>query len=321
MSEVSLKDCFKNCICVKEEDGWISPKRMTEKQLGHYESAEGKYYKSNSPASVCLDFYSEATSLKLDYKITGPVKKSPYFDVLIDGVLRSSVLAENEESGSLLLPLAGCGKRRITIYLPHLVYIQLKNVEIDAPVEKAPANKGLLLCVGDSITQGMEACKPSSTYPSLLSRFLEYDVINMGVCGATFEEGAIDKIDREPDIIICAYGTNDWGHKKDEDELREHMRAYVKKITTLYSCKNMYAILPMWRSDLDTIRSGMTYDRSREIISEVYADYPFIKVLDGCKLMPPMPDFFGDAGEKKAHPSQEGFLYMVLNLLKEISIH
>jgi hypothetical protein len=112
---------------------------------------------------------------------------------------------------------------RLTVYLPQLVQIKLFNLEVSpgAGVEKAPRFPRNLLCLGDSITQGMEAVHPSFSYPVLLSRFL-----NMNLAGKE-KRGA---------IILC--GGGDGGAEKAESTakiLLKSMNANV--IAKVYSLK------------------------------------------------------------------------------------
>ena len=67
------------------------------------------------------------------------------------------------------------------------------------------------LALGDSITQGMVAIRPSGIYPSLISERFGLGLINAGVGGIRFDSDEIDYIGFEPDIITVALGCNDWG--------------------------------------------------------------------------------------------------------------
>src|SRR5690606_37350992 len=102
--------------------------------------------------------------------------------------------------------LDGAAMRRVTIYLPHLAELTIQAIRYSdgAVVEPASASPpaGRLLCLGDSITQGMDAKYPSSTYPVLLSRFLGMHVLNHGVGGYLFDKSSLaPKLAYEPDLI------------------------------------------------------------------------------------------------------------------------
>ena len=318
-----MTELFRGAIHIRKDGDWYIPERFTGKQLESYAVAEGLRIRSVAPAGCSLSFYSEATKLELSYKIGGRARSWAAFDLVEDGMLKDTVEV-SEEEGKVSFALSGNKDVRTEIYLPHLVELAIKDIEADDVLISAEAyeemagefaKKKLWLCLGDSITQGMDAVSPSLTYPVISAAMLGYDVINQGVGGAMFRSEHLDYIGREPDMITVAFGCNDWGGVRDADELRQNIRAYLEKLLSLYSCRNIYGIVPIWRRDADDrIRSNMTFKELREFITEEYAKYPFIQMIDGYKLMPAIKRLYGDAGELKAHPSETGFMYMSIKL-------
>lgn len=320
-----MTELFRGAIHIRKDGDWYIPERFTGKQLESYAVAEGLRIRSVAPAGCSLSFYSEATKLELSYKIGGRARSWAAFDLVEDGMLKDTVEV-SEEEGKVSFALSGNKDVRTEIYLPHLVELAIKDIKADDVLIPAEAyeelagnaaKKKLWLCLGDSITQGMDAVSPSLTYPMISAAMLGYEVINQGVGGAMFRAENLDYIGREPDMITVAFGCNDWGGVKDGEELRQNLRAYLDKLADLYSCRNIFGIVPIWRSDAEEkIRSEMTFQKLREIIAEEYAKYPFIKIIDGYELMPRVKRLYGDAGALKAHPSETGFLYMSDKLVK-----
>lgn len=313
------KTLFRGNISVKETDGWLQPLRFTEKQLESYKKTEALRIRAASPAGVRFCFHTAAKHISMRYRIEGRARNWAAFDLLGDGQLKDSVVVWDDE-GKIEFALSGDSAVKYEIYLPHLVEVLVKDIEADSALLPYKTEETFWLCLGDSITQGMDAVHPAMTYPARVSNWLSLDVLNAGVGGGVFCAENLAHVGREPDVITVALGCNDWGHAAGRKELIENTRAYINKLITLYTCKNIYGILPIWRSDADTVRSGMTFDTMRSLIRSEYEKVPYITIIDGMKMVPPQKCFYGDAGELKAHPNAEGFLHYAYNLSKVIKV-
>ena len=310
-----MKNLFKNCLSVKECDGWLTPTRFTDGMEKNYAKSEPRSVRCGCPASVCLAFHTKATKLSFEYRIGGKARQWAVVDVTCDGVLYGSVSLLGT-TGRVELDLPGDERVEVRVYLPQLVCIDLRNISANAPLVPTEKREKLWLALGDSITQGMVAKHPSLTYPTLLSEHLDCDLINYGVGGIRFEEETLDYIGVEPDMITVALGCNDFG-TLDTDTVKANMRAYLNKLTKLYTCENVYAILPIWRCD-DATRMG-DFDAHREAIREIYSEYSHIKLIDGYCLVPKLEEFYGDP-EGNIHPNDTGFLLYALKLAKLLKI-
>lgn len=313
-----MKNLFKNCLTVIERDGWLTPLRFTEKQLDIYSKVDVTEIRSMAPSSVCLAFHSAAKTISFEYRIGKKARNWASFDVVVGDVLYKST-ALTEDSGSLTLSLSGNEELETLIYLPSLVCIEIKNITADAPLIPTEKKKKTWLALGDSITQGMVAKKPSFSYVSLLSRYFDCEVINAGVGGIVFNAEELDYIGKEPDLITVALGCNDWGDC-DGEALIQKVTDYVDKLLSIYKCRNIYAIIPIWRSDADSLKADMTFGEHREFIRRAYEKYPFIKIIDGYELVPKDFDFYGDDDRTQVHPNDLGFLYYSEALIKRLGL-
>ena len=314
-----MKEFFKNCLFVDEIDGWYVPSRFTRSQLEYYGREDSTWKRSTATSSVILRFRTSATKLSLDYKIICKAREWALFDVLSDGVLYSS-LSLTEDDGRVELSLPGDSEREISVYLPHLVNIQIKNITSDAPLIPVADRCLRYLALGDSITQGMVARHPFSAYPTLLSEAFDCELINAGVGGIEFNSEELDYIGYEPDLITVALGTNDWG-AEDALGMKGRVCAYLDKLLSLYKCRRIYAITPTWRSDEERIRPNIiTFAEHRAAIAEAIAQYHEIKLIDGYTLVPHDLSLFGDPANapRQVHPNEEGFLHYANNLIKTI---
>lgn len=307
-----MKSFFKNCIDIKEEDGWYLPIRLSDAQIKSYSRREPLLLRAYGGAGIAIAFRTSAKHVEVEYKITSNVRDYAYWDILVDGVL---VKTENlcKESDVVTLEIPGNGERTVEIYLPHLARVWFRKIKPDAEATPLAEKKNCWLFLGDSITQGMASQHPSLTYPVLAARQLGCDFINMGVCGAKFFAGDIDARHRTPDLITIAFGCNDWKQAEDEATFRESAREYIARVVEQYECKNICGILPIWRSDDDCVYGGMTFERMYEVLREEYGKYPYIHVIEGVKLMPHLVDFYGE-NNLLVHPNELGFIHYAMKL-------
>ena len=308
-----MKELFKNCIGVKEEGGWYLPIRLSDEQIKSYSRREPLLLRAYGDAGMAIAFRTAARTVEIEYKITHNVRDYAYWDILVDGVL---VKSENlcKETDTVVLEIPGVGERDVEIYLPHLARVWIRKINLDAEAWPLPEKKKFWLFLGDSITQGMASKHPSITYPVLAAKQLGCDFVNMGVCGGKFFAGDIDAHHRTPDLITIAFGCNDWKQAEDEVTFRESVREYIVRIVEQYECKNICGILPIWRSDDDSVYGGMTFERMYEILREEYGKYSYIHLIEGTKYVPHMREFYGDGSNLLVHPNEMGFVHYAMKL-------
>lgn len=312
-----MEKLFKNCLSIKEENGWFTAVRFTEKQRQVFSKSEYYLTRCDASSSACLRFRSKAKSVKIEYEITGKARDWAIFDVVKNGVLFSHVEV-TKDCGVVELTLSGDENAITEIYLPQLVVIKIKAPITAEPLIPIEEDKKLWLALGDSITQGMVATHPSMTYPVIVATNLNYDLINCGIGGLSFNAEELDYIGKEPHLITIALGCNDWDHFT-LDEIEKNVTKYLEKLCSLYKCRNVYGILPTWRSDELQIKNGGNFRTCRQRIKSVYQKFNFIKIIDGYELVPNDKKFFNDPIELQCHPSNEGFLYYATTLTRALN--
>ncbi|ULL19181.1 SGNH/GDSL hydrolase family protein [Paenibacillus sp. H1-7] len=326
MSTIDLSngELFRNAIRWEQTGEGVVVHRFTERQMELYARQKNYQIRSGCPAGICLDFVSDTASVELGYTVGEAARKWIVFDVFIDGVLIASQGAPSleEDEGKLTLEYGhqndAVKHRRWTVYLPQIANLTLRSLTLSegAVVEAAKPYDRNLLCIGDSITQGMDARKPSSTYPVLLSRALEMNLLNHGVGGYVFDADSLDEeLPYKPDLITVAYGTNDWGRYQTMEAFREQCARFFAKANKLYSDIPMYVLTPFWRADQIQSRPLGSLEALSDTIRNVCAAYPNTRLVDGQRLIPNMTSLFGDA---YLHPNDEGFLHIAMNLYKRI---
>ncbi|MGC8804602.1 MAG: SGNH/GDSL hydrolase family protein, partial [Candidatus Ratteibacteria bacterium] len=160
------------------------------------------------------------------------------------------------------------------------------------------------------ITQGMDAVSPLCTYPVVCARILDMDFINQGVGGYVFDAGSLDEnFPFEPDIIIVAYGVNDWNKDTSTQQITQAAILYLEKLKSIFRKSRIFAITPIWTNIEDQKKSSGTIQDVRNIIEKA-AKKAGCTVINGLSLVPNNNFYFVDG----IHPNETGHLVYGVNL-------
>ena len=315
-----MKPFFKNAAEVQEMDGALVPLRFSKAQMAYFEPTPYRFRSWNA-AGICLDFMTDSPFFRMRFraKVKPGTSERLYFDILADGQLVAfpSVTIADQGAGewTAVLPVSRGRPRRVTVYLPYQARIAVERMEVAEGALWEPAERygKNLLCLGDSITQGMNAVHPSSTYAVLLSRALGMNLLNQAVSGYIFDARTIDpELPYRPDLITIAYGTNDWTVLESIEQFEERASAYIQKVTASYPGVPVAVMSPIWREDRDAAKRTGSFAGIHDALERVCRGRKPVRFIPGSSLAPHHPDFFADG----LHPNDEGFLHMALNLMK-----
>ena len=316
----NLLTISKNYLSVYLDSNNITFNRFTSKQFQAYDTDAASLLRSKCLSGICFDFYTNSDHISFEYSVKGMARKWLYFDIYVNDIFVESIGGDIEDAVSdsffYTIPETGINLNRITIYLPHLVDIVIRNIKLSdkAIYEKAGGYSDNLLCLGDSITQGMCSLHPSNTFPVQISRFFKMNLINQGVGGYAFNKYSLDKdMLYKPDIITVAYGTNDWEIYNTIDEFKKNCSEYIDLLANMYRNSKIFVITPIWRSDINIIKVMGSFFEISNCIKDICLSYSNIKVVNGIELIPNMAQYFGD---KSVHPNDEGFLHYSINLIQ-----
>ncbi len=325
LCEQQLKSAFHGARQFFSENGETYVSRFTEQQVAYYkEKLEEYYYKSFATASVTLRFVTDADALSFDYRLKKIASRTYYaFDLYVDDVMIDHKAFETEEnatgaSGHVDFALPE-GTHEVVMYLPNLMITYLSHVElVGASIfEAVPEKKRRFFFIGDSITQGYDALYPSMTYVNRVAKFMDAEVINNGIGGEKFDPKIVtDDIAEgyDPELVIVAYGTNDWNLTKRREDMLENAKGLFLRIKERFPNAQLAYISPIWRRDIGNNMVMGTFDACIPPLIELAEACGFYHIK-GLKLTPHTTDFLWDAW---LHPNDAGFSFYAENLIKAI---
>ena len=289
-------------------DGYLQAFQYSKEQVEYFKGAFEMWYERCTASSAkTLEFTTLATTISFDYKFIWKCSLDS-FELMVDGLITDIAYVEDiADEGTITWNLPE-GEKDVIIYLPADATVLIRNFAVDATVKRAVKNEKVLW-LGDSITQGYGPLRSSHTYVSVANRILNYDILNQGIGGYIYDKNSLMKMDGyTPDKIIVALGTNQYG-----DETMTAVEEYYERLIEIYGNEiPILCITPLWRGDSpEGIPTLIAYC---EKIKKIVLQYKNIRVIEGMKLVPHLPEYFLD----NLHPNCLGCEWYGRNLVKEI---
>ncbi|MCQ2592049.1 MAG: SGNH/GDSL hydrolase family protein [Treponema sp.] len=301
------------------EDGYLQAFQYTQDQVAYFKKASDFWYdRCLASTSKTIELTTNATNISFDYRFLWKGSEDS-IELSVDGLITQIFYIKDLKSeGTLNFDLTAAlegvysedtrGMKKITIYLPADATLAIKNFQLDGDyelVKKGPK----VLWLGDSITQGFGPLRSSQTYVSVANSILNYDIINQGIGGYVYDKNCLLEMKGyKPEKLIVALGTNQYGTEtmKDiEDYYPRLFQLYGKDIPTL-------VITPLWRGD--NLEGVPTLVKFCDKLKEILKQYPNIKIVDGFKLVPHLPEYYID----NLHPNALGAEVYGRNLVQKI---
>ena len=309
LSNEELKKIYTGVYYFEEtEEGYLKACQYSKAQMEYFKGAlEMWYERCDASTGKTIEFVTDATEISFEYKITWRSSQDT-FEVWEDGLATGIISVEGlEDEGKIHFELSA-GSKKVALYLPVDATVLIKNFEINgetyAPVEKGEK----VLWLGDSITQGYGPLRSAHTYVNVANRMLNYDIINQGIGGYIYDKNSLMKMDGyTPKKIIVSLGTNQYG-----TETMKDIEEYYEVLTDLYKDTPILCITPLWRGDNEDGIATLT--SFCEKIKDIVSKYPQIKVVEGFRLVPHLPEYFLD----NLHPNQLGAEVYGINLVRAI---
>ena len=301
-----IKSITVGALRVYEDEQGIRFQKCTEAQVSAwYARSETLGYRAETTTGIRLDFHTDSKTLTVD------AATNDNYEVHINGLVRYR--AAREGDAPMVFDL-GEGEKRVTLILPsHLVGI-LRAVELQDGATLLPHTfKRRILFIGDSITQGYNTRYDSTSYAWLVTKFFDAESVIQGIGGAYFHESTVDRLDFDPDTVIVAYGTNDYGHYKTLEDLERHADLFFAALNEQYGNKPRFAITPIFREDMNKDKAMGSFAACRATVAAMAEKHGYT-VIDGMTLVPHNMDFMADA----LHPNAQGFCSFASELIKHL---
>ena len=309
MTNRELQRIYFGAYSFKEtEDGWLQAFQYTEAQMEYFRSAFDFWYdRCMATTAKTLEMTTNARTVSFEYRIIWEGSQDS-FELAVDNqITEIRYVKDLPKEGKLDWNLPD-GEKNVVIYLPADATVLIRNCEVDGSFSPARKNEKVLW-LGDSITQGFGPLRSAQTYVSVANRLLNYDIINQGIGGYVYDKKSLIKMDGyTPDKIIVALGTNQFGCETMQD-----VEEYYETLISIYGTEiPILCVTPLWRGD---VPDGFpTLARFCENVKAIAGRYPNVKIIDGFKLVPHLPEYFLD----NLHPNQLGTETYGRNLVEEI---
>ena len=311
-----IKSITVGAVRVWEEPDGVHFSRFTEEEeAGWYTCTKVLGDRSRSLCGIRLDFKTDASEVAFMLTSGNSV------DVWLNGVYnRSLKFADVREAGEteVRIPLVDqlgtpLAETRVTLWLPchgggALGFLDAVGATYIRPL----TYRHHILFLGDSITQGWNSARESMSFASRVTRFYDADSLNCSVGGGYFSTATIGRNGYSPEMIVVAYGTNDFARSESPESLRENCAAYLDKVKTLYPNVPVFVVTPIFRHDHDDRKSGSFAGVRKAVAAEAAARG--MHVIDGFSLFPTDEYYFWD----KVHPNESGFAEYALALLPQL---
>ena len=301
---------------MRQETDGIGFYKMTQKQTDAWSIfSETLGQRSLANTGVCLDLHTDSPCFAFQVAAPGP------YELYVNGVLwRRFSSVHMEEAGCRISVSVPEGEKRIGLIFPshNAGGARLLDVQLNDGASFTPHTfSRKLLILGDSITQGRGSEYDSLSYAWRVTRFFDANSVIQGVGGGFHHHTLLDEdLPWEPDWIIEAYGTNDWGHYKTLEDLDTNVGLYLDKLVARYPEKKIFAVTPVWRANAQTPRAMGSHEDCCRVLKEQYAKHGCI-VADGSRMIPGLPEFFMDG----LHPNEWGHSMLAENLIMGICDH
>lgn len=184
------------------------------------------------PAGVRLRFRTESRSVAVSliarplYLVDVDLRFTATIELAVDGAVVASrqVGLHHIPVGSATGPMqpdgaepetvefAGLepGSKLVELWLPHTAVVDLLEVITDAPLLPDPKLQRTWVHYGSSISHCLEAPSPTRTWPALVSRELNLDLLSLGIAGSALLDPFAARVirDTDADLITMKVGIN-----------------------------------------------------------------------------------------------------------------
>ena len=322
-------------------DGLVIPRRFFPEQLEHFAQI-GRLERAASTAGVVISFATDGTEVSLDCRVIRELNpRHALYRAVMEGGVEGKVPFGTAEEGNVdgidlmvdgrlvatVAPVDGVlrfafdnhdhDEVEVRIYLPSIMTVAVGNLATNGSLKPVPA-RGYLLALGDSITQGFVCGNPSSSYPAQIANTLGIDLVNQAVAGHVFDERSLGGFSlwrgEAPEVIVVAYGTNDWARMRSVEGIEGGAKAFLDRLSWFFPKVPTYVLSPLWRVDEhDPMPCDQPLTWMHQMLGRVCSRHRNMHIVDGYHGIPKDRTLFMD---DRLHPNRE-CMGLVADLLLE----
>lgn len=248
----NIKAITCGAVSVREIGGEFVFDRFTEEQLRCYAEYRNEEFlkRAMTSAGIRLSFETNSDNFAFTYSHTNDFSLGiAYVEVHVNGAYAGFFTLDAKQVGASAALKLPEGVNRVDVYLPWQKSVSLSDVTLDDGATLTPVKRSkVMISYGDSITHGISAQLPSSSYASLIAKMLDADAYNKAVSGDRFFPELLEAAEAiKPDIVTVAYGTNDWWHHSRETVTRRS-RDFLTRVSEKYPDARIFVVSPIWRA-------------------------------------------------------------------------
>lgn len=309
-----ITDLFHGCLDIQQfSDQSVLPKRLTSEQIDYLHSkSEVLYERALSTSGITMEFSTSQPAISFCCSACAFSRNHNSIDIYENGKRTETIpfnLDHNIQEVHYIRRQPE--PSTLKIYFPAMASLRVSKLNL-GHVTPVVRRLKTLLCLGDSITQGIYSQTASSAYPARLGRALDMEVINQGIGGFYYDKQFLAPV--SADAVTIAYGTNDLHCYHDLDIIRQNVTQFYETVNELYPEADVAVISPPWRADLKGTPDQVLFDQICDMILDTAAKYHYLPV-DGRTLVDHDPCFFTD---EYLHPNDIGFGQYASRLEKQL---
>lgn len=237
--------------------------------------AEALLDKAQTTSGVRLTWRSDTSRVAIEGQLqTDPIEIDAKFDLLIDGQLHQRRQAESKPV-SIVFDNLPKGEHLLELYLPQTPVWFLNSLAVDDDATVLPDDRKQLrwITYGSSITHCRRAAGPSETWPALVARQFDLDLLNMGFGGQCHIDGMIARAirDQPADVISLCLGINVYGQGSlNPRTFREAAISFVATIRDSHPQTPLAVMSPIFGFQRETTLNpaGLNLPMMREMLEQ-----------------------------------------------------
>lgn len=234
-----------------------------------------------------MRFSSNAPSASVDLRWNGLITRTDARNLIghiyVDGVrygdFQTPSPVNTVTQSTVFINMGTSATRLYEIILPYADGVEFGQVKVDpAYTVTSPSSRTgqLMVCLGDSITQGFKASDLRRTWPFLLASAKGFRCLNMGYGGrVTVPSDGTIVAGLSPDLITVLLGTNDYLNQVDTATYKANLKQLLINIHAVNSSVPIYLSAPI----PTTVSKPIPFSSYEPIAGQVKTELAYAQIV------------------------------------------